>query len=346
MVTERCCTKKMKYKDYKLLYDNLRPIPNGLGNGISNRVINIPVYFHVCVPVSGSDPNKVILEDVHYSIQMLDKDFAGRATNFAFSDGMVQETFTGYPKKYVKNMWNDALKSSRDSGFRFKYHGHQHVDISIEEFVTEYGSIEGIGFFINVFAPPVTPEKVLNIWIIPLSDSVPGFLGYATLPWDKSSGLNGVVLDYSVFGKNKPYARKEYNKNKTMTHEIGHWLGLLHTFEDFKGLADGDIALAAVGYEDGTNKQQFIGDCVIDTPPQKKPTFGNPLRNKNFDFKSILTSYNNNTYCPQFVNFMDYSDDECLFMFSRDQINKMLLFTAKYRPLIFNSKNNYDNKYK
>ncbi|KAJ1311883.1 hypothetical protein OPQ81_010342 [Rhizoctonia solani] len=120
-----------------------------------------------------------------------------------------------------------------------------------------------------------------------------GLLGYAKLPSDYQLKPveDGVVLRYSTVpgGLSAPF-----NLGKTLTHEVGHWLGLYHTFE---GGCDGD------------------GDMVFDTPAQLNQTKGCP---------SIPPDT-----CPgkpgrdPIHNFMDYSDDICLLEFTPGQIQRM-----------------------
>ncbi|KAG8816870.1 hypothetical protein FRC18_000781, partial [Serendipita sp. 400] len=98
----------------------------------------------------------------------------------------------------------------------------------------------------------VEDPKVLNLYSVALSG---GLLGYATFPWDYSENkkLDGVVFSHkSVPGSDVT----DYNEGKTLTHEVGHWLGLFHVFEG--GSCTGE------------------GDSVDDTPPQSTSTEGCP----------------------------------------------------------------------
>ncbi len=71
----------------------------------------------------------------------------------------------------------------------------------------------------------------------------------------------------------------EFSLNKTLTHEVGHWLGLYHTFQETFDYVGGNI-----DYADGNAAEEIeekTGDCVTDTPPQAAPTYGNPLTTPN-----------------------------------------------------------------
>ncbi|KAN0062246.1 hypothetical protein ACQY0O_005427 [Thecaphora frezii] len=95
--------------------------------------------------------------------------------------------------------------------------------------------------------------KVLNLYSVDFTDNL---LGYSTFPWDVKTSPkdDGVVFQYSTVPGG---SETGYNKGKTATHEIGHWLGLYHVFQG------------------GCTGQ---GDLVDDTPPQSMATNGCPIR--------------------------------------------------------------------
>ncbi len=142
-------------------------------------------------------------------------------------------------------------------------------------------------------------EDYLNIWVIDISGS---YLGYAQFP--VSSGLpglededhnrltDGVIIDYTAFGvgSSSPY----YNLGRTTTHEVGHFFGLRHIWGD-------DDACHATDYVD-------------DTPPQTEETYNCPAYPK-ADACSLSS---------MFQNYMDYSDDVCLNLFTQGQIERVV----------------------
>jgi PKD repeat protein len=142
------------------------------------------------------------------------------------------------------------------------------------------------------------PELYLNIWVCPLSG---GLLGYATFPnfssldgipafW-QGPELDGVVINVQAFGIGSG-TLPNYNQGRTTTHEIGHWLGLRHIWGD-----------ANCG-----------NDFCDDTPTQQAASSGCPT----FPKKTCNNSGN------MTMNFMDYSNDVCAYMFTHGQKERML----------------------
>lgn len=142
--------------------------------------------------------------------------------------------------------------------------------------------------------------RTLNIYSVNPADNT---LGWAYYPWVYSSQpiYDGVVILYSSVpgGSAAPY-----NLGDTATHEVGHWLGLYHTFQG------------------GCNKAG--GDLVWDTPSERTAAFGCPVRRNTC---RLGAGYDPTT------NFMDYTDDVCMFKFSLGQAERMDLAAQTYRNL-------------
>jgi hypothetical protein len=141
-------------------------------------------------------------------------------------------------------------------------------------------------------ADPWPTDAYLNIWVCNLGESL---LGYAQFPGGPPE-TDGVVIDYRAFGTTGT-ARAPFNLGRTATHEIGHYLNLSHIFGDGRGNSCADT------------------DYVDDTPNQLGPNYQKPT------FPSV--SCNNGPNGDMFMNYMDYVDDDCMYMFTEGQATRM-----------------------
>ncbi|MBT9393239.1 T9SS type A sorting domain-containing protein [Hymenobacter sp. NST-14] len=130
--------------------------------------------------------------------------------------------------------------------------------------------------------------KYLNLWVCNLSG---GVLGYAQFPGGPVA-TDGVVILTSAFGKGGS-SSAPFNLGRTGTHEVGHWLNLRHIWGD-----------ASCG-----------NDLVSDTPTQQTSNYGCP------SFPKVTCS--NGPNGDMFMNYMDYTDDACMYMFSNGQSARM-----------------------
>lgn len=160
--------------------------------------------------------------------------------------------------------------------------------------VTSFSSNDNIKRSANGGSDAWPRDQYLNIWVGNLSG---GLLGYAQFPGGAASTDGVVVLYSSVGGPNNPGTATPYHLGRTATHEVGHWLNLYHIWGD-----------------DGTGCSG--SDQVSDTPNQAGATSGCPA----FPKTDACTSTSPGV---MFMNYMDYSTDACMNMFTNGQSTRM-----------------------
>ncbi len=137
---------------------------------------------------------------------------------------------------------------------------------------------------------PVSPSTKLNIWVCTIGG---GILGYAQFPGG-AAATDGVVCDGKYFGVTSDSGSSyPYNLGRTATHEVGHWMNLRHIWGD-----------ATCG-----------SDLVADTPTHNTANYGVPV----YPHYSTCAG----TPVEMSMNYMDYTDDRGMFMFSEGQKSRM-----------------------
>lgn len=291
----RCGTKHPTIKQQKLIEEQFRSLRarmnakkpdnpgngNGGGNGgggdnedptASPTPIPVEVYFHV---IHDGSSGYLDEDDIAASIAVLNQAYAGSTsnnevvnTNFIFNLANADK-----PISYTENAsWYSGCDSYS-------------IEASMKSSLRR-----GDATSLNIYS--CNPGG--------------GLLGWATFP---SSYLNNptddgvVILDASIPGG----TAAPYNEGDTLTHEVGHWLGLYHTFQ---GGCRGE------------------GDYVADTPAERSPAYGCPIGRD---------SCRKDSGSDPVFNFMDYTEDSCMNEFTTGQAGRMFEQWDAYRdpyPLV------------
>ena len=302
----------------------------------STETYYIPVVFHI---VYNSESQNLPDSVIHSQIEVLNEDyrrlnenasetreefleFAGDANIEFFlanidpngnpTNGIVRqytdrEEFLMFEDFFSTELLIDEVKST-ESGGSDAWDTNKYLNI----WVCNIGILEFFGFELGqVFGyayPPVNIDEAL----LELSDtqSVPD---WPVEMLTNDQNLQGVVLHYTTVGRNNPAANEddmiENNQGKTAVHEIGHYLGLRHTWGDSTPLLGGpDGCTLDDGIADTPNTQDQAGYvCDLNKNTCSGDTFGATGQD-----------------LPDMVeNYMDYSPDACLNMFTNGQINVM-----------------------
>lgn len=140
-------------------------------------------------------------------------------------------------------------------------------------------------------------DLYLNVWV----NTASGYLGYAYLPASSAGSVyDGVVLNYQACG-GRDEGSPPYDQGRSLVHEVGHYFGLLHTFDG------------------GCCNSYTCGDLIMDTNAESGP----------FYYCGPRTTCG--TPDPT-TNFMDYSEDLCMYEFTPEQENRMSCSIVNYRP--------------
>ncbi|MDA0630120.1 MAG: fibronectin type III domain-containing protein [Proteobacteria bacterium] len=233
---------------------------------VAGRTVVIPLYFHVIYKSDGT--GYVSRQRIDDQIAVLNDDFGG--TSFGGNSGFdTTIQFELVAVNYVEN----------------------------DEWFTDAGPNAPSEFKSDLAQ---NPEQYINIYTNDAGGE--GVLGYATLPpGSAGTSFDGVVMRHqTIGGRNNGYGN--YDQGRTLVHEVGHYLGLRHTFRD--------------GVCSNTYPTQ---DLIVDTPAQAEPDYGSSPSSACGVTSAI-------------ENFMNYSRDSAMYTFTEEQTNRMICSQTSYRP--------------
>lgn len=265
----------------------------------NSSVVTIPVVYHVIYRNSTENINDNRLME---QIAILNQDYRKLNADTTNTPAVF--------KPFAADIEIEFCLAKRDPN------GNPHSGINrVPTTVTSFSTDDKVKGVKTGGAAAWDASKYLNIWVCNLGSDL---LGYAQFPGGGGAATDGVVLHYKYTGKTG--ATAPFNKGRTATHEVGHWLGLYHTFQ---------------GGCSGTSSTNCAtqGDGVCDTPPTSAARYGCP---------SVSTVHNTCTETPtdyrdMTMNYMDYVDDGCMNLFTLGQKTRMIAVMNGIRSSLLTS---------
>ena len=227
---------------------------------VTPGAITIPVYFHV---ISDGVNGHVARHQLDAQIRVLNAAFSGRTGGAVTS---FQFVLAGVTRTVNPRWYSMGIQSREEREAKTALH------------------VPGPG--------------VLNFY----TTDGGGYLGWATFPSSYSSqpAMDGVVVYSETLPGGNCCDEWVYNQGDTGTHEVGHWVGLYHTFQ---------------------NGCSNTGDLVSDTPPERSPQFVCEPRD----------SCTRDAGLDPIHNFMDYTEDSCMFLFTQGQADRSDALVREFR---------------
>jgi Pregnancy-associated plasma protein-A len=251
-----------------------RAIASGLADRATRKVIKIPIVVHV---VYRTDKENITKAQIDSQIKVLNRDFGATNTDI----GSVPTPWKGL----VLDAKIQFALATRDPN------GKQTNGITrTKTDRVQFGAGDDVKTKSGGGAPAWPASRYLNIWVCNLGG---GLLGYAQFPGGPAR-TDGVVILHRAFGTSGT-VQAPFDRGRTVTHEVGHWLNLRHIWGD---------TIDCSG-----------GDRCPDTPNAEGPNYGKPT------FPHLTCQ--NGPNGDMFMNYMDYVDDAAMFMFTAGQVTRM-----------------------
>lgn len=272
----------------------------------SATVYNIPVIFHIIhageAPGTGSN-----ISQAQITSQLSILNAAFRKTNSDLATYVTQPSFLSFAADVEINF---CAAKVDPSGVNLLEPGIDRIDVSTKGWTILPYTVSYIQSTVKP-GSSWNPNKYFNVWVLSFGGVDANTLGYAQFPTVSGStgtvsdmagqggaaNTDGVVIGYSYVGAT-PFGAP-YNKGKTLVHETGHWLGLWHIW--------GDDGTACTG-----------SDYVADTPNQADENYTCPSTNGAISADACAGANG-----AMYQNYMDYSDDKCMVMFTLGQKLRM-----------------------
>ena len=181
-------------------------------------------------------------------------------------------------------------------------------------------------------ADAIDPNRILNMWVVDMSGT--SNLGYSNFPWEMKDKTHGIIISRRAFFP-EDYPDTTFTHYKTFTHHVGHYLGLVHVINQ-NSLQDilptGNLNLDSEIINNGINRLNTAVHVHVPIPIHAAPC---AITLHSYDptdrVANKMLHYDCN-YNPLFMNFMDYTHDKYVSMFTQNQIQTMKNMICAYRP--------------
>lgn len=276
-------------------------------------IVTIPVVFHVVSP----NPNQISDADLQGQIDRLNLDFSG-----------LNPDSTNIPAAFGPLRGHSQIRfalAKRTPAGAFS----NGIERRVSNTAFTGGANDPIKFTAQGGLDAWDANSYFNIWV---GRNGGGILGYAQFPGSGPATTDGVVLNIVGTGSNTCYVDPSFNLGRTGSHEVGHYLGLLHLWGDENGCTGDDFRdLTAVGSTFSLPAtlanppgQGNTSNDVGDTPNQGGPTSGCLTGVRTDACSAVAPGF-------QYQNYMDYTDDACYSMFTNKQVARMEYVLNNFR---------------
>lgn len=269
----------------KIIQSYIKEEYGGSGTRSSHGVKKIPVVVHI---IHNGGSENISDAQIQSQIEVLNEDFRREAGTNGFGDGVDTEVEFCLAKISPEGHCTNGI-------------------IRVQSTLTNHltyqrSQLKQLSYWDNT--------QYLNMYVVKSINGNSGIAGYSSFPGGPPDE-DGIVVRHNYFGKT---GTASATLGRTTTHEIAHWFGLYHTFNNGCGV---DLC------DDG--------DYVCDTPPVALPNFGCPIINS--------CSNDSPDVADQIENYCDYSGDNCKNMFTMGQKLRMHATLNTFRTLIWSESN-------
>jgi len=298
------CSYQIPCKYIETVYKKISDIED------NNNTLHLKIIFHILFPLSSAEELNTMKHRIDDMIFTLNDDFnnytelQNTMNNFKYKT-IIKQLFSEKDKKrnyylqeeIVSNIPTVPANIVFNLADIYYYPSGGGLNLPIGD--NYYSQIFAIKLFIhNNGAYSILPENFINIWFMDLGNNI---LGFSSFPFENLDSYHGIVLDKRCLFP-EYYREKNFNLFKSITHHLGHYLGLIHLEEN--PYRPQNL------HEDVKNYQN--PHVVIDPN----------------DAKSIIQT--DDTYVKSFSNFMDHTIDRYVSHFTKNQISQMRKIILTY----------------